>query len=75
MRVGLAPESVETASVSALDRDSIALVLGLRHRIGRVCQCERCRALARTVALAREAVDMKAKRTERECRGVKMPNK
>lgn len=53
--------------MSAADNDAIALVAMLRHRIDtrRSCKCEECRALKRVVALAREAVDMKAARVRK----------
>lgn len=48
-------------AANAFDAWAIAVVLCLRHRVGRrySCRCEECRALARVCALAREASAMK----------------
>lgn len=53
---------------SAFDAWCIAVVLCLRHRVGRrhACRCEECRAVKRVCVLAREAVAMKqARRKQR----------
>lgn len=44
--------------INPADADAIAFVAALIHREGerRSCKCEKCRALARVVRLARKAV-------------------